>query len=61
MIFEVTDNTMNPYLLSFNHALRIYFNFTKIWANRVIVLFKKISGKMSVIYPKKYDITLNFI
>ena len=34
MTFEVTDNPMNLHLLSFNHALTTYFDFTKIWANR---------------------------
>ena len=31
----VTDNTMNLHLLSLNHALRTYFDFTKIWANKL--------------------------
>jgi hypothetical protein len=37
MTFEVTDNPMNLHLLSFNHALRTYFDFTKIWANNDIM------------------------
>jgi hypothetical protein len=58
MTFEVTDNPMNLHLLSFNHALRTYFDFTKIWANTNSRKFFLLPLHLSLYPYKQFNIPI---